>query len=187
MDKECKVFSGGFNKILDLISVEENEVSDKFERFVKLIPQNIKNEISQCCDFEFCDDDFEVSVVRLVNAIDFDFIKLKPYLRFNVYVHRLFEDDLLPKKLFSLSVKNMRPNYAKNDLNEQDLSLNTLWEVYLDCNEFGPFLEYRKTFRGDEVYSRKKQISFYQLENCLETEEEYEDDWEIEFDADFEV
>lgn len=187
MDKECKVFSGGFNKILDLISIEQNEVADKFERFVKLIPQNIKNEISQCCDFEYIDDDCEIDMSRLVNSIDVDFIKFRPYLRFEIYIHKLFEEDLSPKKLFSLCVKNTKPNYKKSTSNEVDRSINTAWEVYLDYNDFGPYLEYRKIFRGEKIYSKKEQMSYYQLENCLETEEEYEDDWEIEFDADFEV
>ncbi len=179
MNKEYKIFDKGFNKILDLISIRENEVSDKFAKFVKLLPYNVKEETQKCCDFETQNEEFEVSFARLVNAIDFDFVNLKPYLRFEIYVHKLFGEDLSPKKIFSLKVHNLVG--AKNK------DFDILWEVYLDYNDFGPYLEYKKIFGGNERYLIRKQITFYELERHLETEEQYEDDWEIEFDADFEV
>lgn len=179
MNKEYKIFDKGFNKILDLISIGENETSDKFAKFVKLLPYNVKEETQKCCDFETQNEDCEVSYSRLVNAIDFEFVKLKPYLRFEIYVHKLFKEDLSPKKIFSLKVNNlMGANYKDFDIS---------WEVYLDYNDFGPYLEFKKTLCGNERYLLRKQISYYELERYLETEEQYEDDWEIEFDADFEV
>lgn len=203
MEKEYKIFKDGFNKILDLLSLVDKEVELNYKKIVDMIPENIVGAVSQCNDFETHNSKYGVDFMRFVNAVSLDFTVKQPYSRSEIYVHRLFDEDLSPKKLFSLTVRNTpikKPNiqlfYEEKDgkynfigtndkPNEKNIDIT--WEIYLEYNDFEPYLIYSKLFRGMEIETKEIPITFDELTQYIETEDEYEEDWEVEFDADFDV
>ena len=100
MEDKYKIFNNGFNKILDLIGCLDCDIKKYYKKIVDLIPDNVVDAVSNCDDFQTESKQFSVDFMRLVNAVSLDYIQNKPYLRSEIYVHRLFEDDLSPKKLF---------------------------------------------------------------------------------------
>ena len=203
MEEKYKIFKQGFNKILDLLSLVDDEVEVNYKKFINIIPGNVLGAVSECDDFATHNDKYYVDFMRMVNAVSLDFINNKPYLRTEIYVHRLYEEDLAPKKLFSLTVRNTsikKPNiqlfYEEKD-NKFDFvgtndkpkenNIDISWEVYLEYEDFEPYLVYKKFFRGLEIVSKEIPITFDELAQFIEDEEEYEEDFEVEFDADFDL
>lgn len=203
MEEDFKVFTKGFDKILDLIELGDDEVCEKYKKYMSMVPSNVLDAVSESKDFETGNSQFTVDFMRYENAVSLDFIRKNKYLRSEVYIHRLHEEDLSPKKIFSLKVRNTKNKkedlkfyYVEKDgkydfvgTNDKpnEINVDISWEVYLNYNDFGPYLEYIKSFRGMQIYSRTIQLTFDELTQYFETEEKCGDDWEIEFDADFDV
>ena len=203
MDEDYKIFTKGFDKILDLISLGDDEVCEKYKKYISIIPNNVLSAVSESKDFETGNECFNVDFMRYENAVSLDFIRKKNYLRSEIYIHRLHDEDLSPKKLFSLTVRNTKRKkddirffyvekhgklnfVGTNDLpNEKNFEIS--WQVLLDYNNFEPVLIYKKFFRGIEIESKEFPVTFDELSQYFETEEKCGDDWEIEFDAEFDV
>jgi hypothetical protein len=203
MEERYKIFKNGFNKILDLLSSVDDEIELNYKKLVSIIPSNVVGAVSECDDFSTHNDKYYVDFMRLVNAVSLDYINKKPHLRTEIYIHRLFEEDLSPKKLFSLTVRNTpikKPsirlfyeekdgkfNFVRTGDRPNEKSIDISWEVYLDYEDFEPYLVYKKFFRGLEIVSKKIDITFDELTQYIEDIEDYEEDMEVEFDADFDL
>lgn len=207
MREEYKVFDKGFNKVIDLVEQYDSKVINKFKAVLNIMPNKVVDAMGECADFAFEASEYDVDFMRLVNAVSLDFSRKKNYLKAEVYIHRYFEDDLfktdLNIKLMSVCLRNT-PNkktnmqlfyeekdgayrYVGSNYDGNEEFLDASWDVYLEMRDDEYYLISSRTFRGIEVYRKEHLISFDELYRFIEDQDDYEDDWEIEFDPDFDI
>lgn len=207
MDSEYLIFDKGFNKVLDLIGSVDNEAVNNYKKIVNIIPEEVLDAISGCEDFATDCAEFNVDFMRLVNAVSLDFSRNKNFIRTDIYVHRIFEDDLfknnLSLKIFAINVRNTenkKPNIQLNYIQEKggykfvgtndnanEKIIDYTFEIYLDSRDDQYFLVSVKSFRGVVLNTKEVEISFDELMCAVEDEDDCEDDCEVEFDADFDL
>lgn len=204
MDNNYKIFAKGFNKTLDMLD-NFKKVSNLFKRVVDIIPKNVVEKFSSCEDYPFDGGDYHIELARMTNEVSIDFTRYKNYLHAEVSVHRIFEDDMSPNKLFSIYIRNV-PQKAKalqiyyqeeggkvhfvgtNDENYLK-TIDIKYEISFDYDENKqPYLILKTYFRGQELTDEVHYpISFDELAQIFEDEDPYEEDWTVEFDADFDL
>lgn len=199
MKKNYKVFDKGFNKILDLIEEYCDDFYERYKSIIDIINENVLDAVNECEDFATGNKEYDVDFMRLVNKISLDYIRKKNYLRSEISIHRIFEEDLFKDgfecEIFSIEQRNTKQKlqnvqfyYEEKDgkYNFLGMSENSLCridlvmvdeEFYLICTE-------NNGFRTEQ---RKIPISFDELCQFVENEDDYEEDMDIEFDADFDV
>lgn len=203
------IFDKGYNKILDLIGVVDPNLDKVYKNFAMKLSNRLVNRISGCENFSIDNEDFHVELSMLVNSLWLDHIKKREkYLAYEIYVHRLFEEDLfvdeLNYRLFRFGFRNSEKKspdlklyyeekdgklkYMGSNDEEGEFIIDTYWDVYLERREDDNFyLICKKEFRGAVIYENEVEITFDELMQCVETEDEYEEDWDVEFDADFDL
>lgn len=207
MKDNYKVFDKGFNKVLDLVESKDKSIFNNFKTIIDIIPDNVIDAISSCDDFATEEENFNVDFMRLVNAVSLEFTNNNKYLKSDVYVHRIFEEDLFKQelnlKIFSINMRNTFKKMPKLELfyeqvgdkykfvgsNDKDKEkiLDYTCEIYLANKEDEFYLNIINQFRGIELSNIQIPITFDELMNYVEVEDEFEEDMEIEFDADFEL
>lgn len=206
MDRKFKVFQKGFNKVFDLIETADVLAIDDYEKLVGNLPVDVLMNMLTCEDFNIDNEKYNADMVRLVNAVSLEYIKYKNYLKTDIYVHRLFQEDLYKEevniKLFAYSkrntVKKKEPlkvffnhengKYKLEKVENDDKNIiDTSCEVFLERIDDDFYLRTHRIVRGWEIYEKIIPVSFDEILQCVEDEDEYEEDIEIEFDADFDL
>lgn len=206
MEEKYKIFNKGFNKILDLITDFDDEIIRKYKKIVDILPSSVVAAMNECDDFATECDEFNVDFMRLVNAVSLDFARYKNYLRTEICVHRFFREDLfknnLSLKIFSINLRNTKKKkpdlqffykevdgkYVYEETNDNaEKNIDLSMEIYLDSRGDEYYLVCIKNFRGIEVSQKEKLVSFDELMQSVEDEDDFEEDMEIEFDADFDL
>ena len=201
MENKYKIFDIGFNKILDLVESADQIIANYYKRLVKMLPENVVDAVSGCVDFATDCDEFAVDFMRFQNAVSLDYARNKDYLRFEIYVQRLYEDDLGPKKLFSINIRNTtrkqpdlqvyyeyedsKLKFVRTSDKDYKKNIDVTFEVLLAYEDFEPYLICKSYYRGIVNTEKRVDISFDELTQYLEDEEPYEEEMEFEFDADF--
>ena len=207
MREEYKVFDKGFNKVLDLVESYNSSFYNKYKSVIDTVDDIVLDAVVDCEDFATGNAKYDVDFMRLPNAVSLDYTRKKKFLRSEIYVHRIFEEDLFKMgvelKLFSIDirncekkpknlefyyeVKNNKLNFVgTNDTKDKiDIDIHYQIDLVSENDEF--YLVCTKELRGVPIYSKEIPISFDELYQYVETEEEYEEDMEVEFDADFDL
>ena len=159
MKEEYKIFDKGFNRVLDLMSDADPSLAEIYAKSVRSIPRVVKDMTARCVDYQTTNNNYSVECARLVNAIDLDYTNYKNNIRCEL-------------------------NFVKTNDNNIRKNIEFRYEVYLQNidNEF--YLTVTKSFRGVEIYTKQVPISFDELLDCVELEDEYEEAMEIELDFD---
>ena len=206
MENKYKIFQKGFNKVFDLIETADDLAIRDYEKLVESLPVETLIKLFECDDFNVDNERYNADLVRLVNAVSLEFIKYKDYLKTDVYIHRLFEEDLYKEevniKLFAYAqrntVKKKEPlkvylnhendEYKLERIENNDKSIiDTSCEIFLERIGDDFFLRTHRIVRGWEIYEKVIPVSFDEILQCVEDEDEYEEDIEIEFDAEFDL
>jgi len=206
MEKKYKVFQKGFNRVLDLIESADGFAFNDYINLIESLPQEVVNKLYDCDDFNVDNKFYNADMLRMVNAVSLEYIRYKNYLKTDVFIHRLFEEDLYKDdvniKLFAYSQRNTpdkkepykmyfnkkNKDYIYTGDNQTDEKiLDTTCEIFLQRKDDDFYLITTRNFRGWEMYEKAVPISFDELLQCIEDEDEYEEDLEIEFDAEFDL
>ncbi len=186
MEDKYKIFNYGFNKILDLVEFVDSDIADNYKKHISIVPSNVINAVCDCDDFATSTPKFSVDYMDFDNSVSFDYTNKQPYIRTEIYIHKLFGEDLSPKKLFSLTVRNTKIkqpdlqfhyelkdgelNLIKTSDNNCLKNIEISWEVYLAYEEMEPYLVYKKFYRGIEIVSKEVKISFDELTQFIDDE-----------------
>ena len=203
MDNKYKVFQKGFHKVLDLVETADENAIKYYENLVGNLPVEVLLKMLECEDFNITNDNYIAEAVRLVNEINFEFVRNKKFAQIEMNVHRIFEEDLYKDevriRLFSFYARNVknRPKalqvflqenngkYKLEKLENDDKNLIDInCEVFLERIDDDFYLRTRKTIRGWEVCDKIVPVSFDEIIQCVEIEDEYEEDIEMELDFD---
>ena len=206
MDNKFKVFQNGFHKVLDLVETADKTAIKNYESVIRILPSDVLIEMFNCEDFNIENENYNADMLRLVNALSLEFIRYKNYLKADLYVHRVFEEDLYkdevdikifayacrnsenkrePLKMFFESV-NGKYKFVGAENTDKNI-IDESCEVFLQRVDDDFFLRTRRVIRGWEIYNKAIPISFDEILQCVEDEEEYAEDIEIEFDAEFDL
>lgn len=207
MEERHKIFQKGYNKILDLVEEIDGYLVKKYKQFVNSLPEEVIDVIGECEDACGVNDDYDIEICALVNAVDIDFTRFKNYLRTNICVHRIFEDNLFEGecsiRIFSFSERNTKKKmpdlkmfyeevdgkyrYLGNNDQTNGNAKEYEWDVYLD--RFGDdfILSSTMYFKGCEIYKNERLISFDEVMQCVEDEDDFEEDMEFDFTPDFDI
>ena len=186
MEDKYKIFNYGFNKILDLVEMVDSDIINNYKKYLNIVPENVIYAVAESDDFSTYSQKFSVDYMEFGDSVSFDYSNKQPYLRMEILINKLFGEDLAPKKLFSMTVRNTKikqPDLQfhyelidgklklirtsdKECLKNIDIS----WEVYLAYEEMEPFLIYKKYFRGVEVTSKEVNITFDELTQFIDDE-----------------
>ena len=199
MELEYRIFEKGFNKMLDLVNVWDEEVAKRFKSLVRIMPNTVTRKTHKCQDILIDNDIYNFEMLRTENSLNIDYIiKGEKFLKNEVYIRRIFEEDLQKEdfdiELFSIYQRNTskRPprivfdgsdNYL-NMLTSQDGSKEIKYTIGLkDVGEY--FFLYKKTnVKGVEVVEGLAMLETVELFEHLETEDEYEEELEVYLDLD---
>lgn len=199
MELEYRIFEKGFNKVLELVSVWDEEVAKRFKSLVRIMPNSVTRKTYKCQDILIDNDVYNFEMLRTENSLNIDYIiKGEKFLKTEVYIRRIFEEDLLKEdfdiELFSIYQRNTskRPprimfdgsdNYL-NMLTNQDGSKEIKYTIGLKgVGDY--FFLYKKTnIKGVEVLEGLAMLECVELFDYLETEDEYEEELEVYMDLD---
>lgn len=206
MREEYKVFNKGFNKIFDLVETVEPKLISRYQTFIDSLPRIVLDKTSKCKDFIIDTDNYTVEMDRMPNSLDLDYIQKNGYKRTQIMVHRYFEQELFEqdvsitlltfsqrntarkKKDLQLFYEEINNQYKFIGCNDPDLTdIDYKWEVFFEMQNDEFYLISKFSFRGLEISCKKIEVSFDELFQCIETEDEYEEDLEIEFNPDFDL
>lgn len=207
MREEYKVFDKGFNKVLDLVESYNSAFYKKYEAIIDTIDDVVLDAVVDCEDFATGNNNFDVDFMRLVNAVSLDYTRKKNYLRSEIYVHRIFEEDLfktgLELKLFSIDQRNCEKkpknlefyyevngdklNFVGTNDKKDNIDIDMHYQIDLVSENEEFYLICTKELRGIPVYRKEIPVSFDELYQFVENEDKYEEDMEVEFDADFDL
>ncbi|MBR4998334.1 MAG: hypothetical protein IKY10_00495 [Clostridia bacterium] len=203
MENKYKVFQKGFHKVLDLVETADVYAIKDYERLVGNLPGDVLIEMFKCEDFVIDNEKYNADMVRLVNELSFEFVTNKKFSQTEMTIHRVFEEDLYKDevyvRLFSYSFRNTskkqepmqvfyeekdgKYNYTGNNKENNSFDLNC--EVYLERIDDDFYLRSVRTICGWEIYDKRIPVTFDEIIQCVEDEDEYADDLEMELD--FEV
>ncbi len=184
MDSEYKIFDKGFNKVLDLVESAAGQGAEGFQNLVDILPDEVLEETKKCEEFSDANQFYVVDLCNTGNTLHFDFARNYNYLRVMVKLHRIFQKELDENdniELFEFVIKNT-PTGVKNCSN----ALEYRWNINLVLKGYDYYLTTITTI-NNKVYFNEVQVSYDEIQNCLETENEYSPDLEVEFDADFDL
>jgi len=203
MDNKYKVFQKGFHKVLDLVETADDTAIQFYEKFIGQLPAEVLLGLVTCEDFVIDDEKYNADMVRLVNELSFQYVLNQKFSQTSLSVHRVLEEDLYKDvvniKIFSYSYRNtkIKPEpfkvyfeerdgkyFYQGNNKKQNNDLDVKCEVYLlrDDNEF--FLRSVRTINGWEIYDKQIPVTFDEIIHCVEDEEEYEEEIEMELDFD---
>lgn len=181
MREEYKVFDKGFNKVLDLVSSAKGQAAEGYCNFINILPDEVLEELSTCEEFEKSNQFYIVSLCNSGNTLHLEFASNYKYIRSQLKVHRIFQNELDEEdniELFEFVIKNT-PTGEKKGANAYEYR----WNINLVLKGYDYYLNTITTI-NNKVYYNEVEISFDEIQNCLETEDEYIPDIEIEFDSD---
>lgn len=204
MENKFKVFQKGFHKVLGLVEIADEAAIRYYENLVGNLPVDILMKLIECDDFNINNENYIADAVRLVNEISFEYIKNNKYSQIEMSVHRIFEEDLYKDdvniKLYSFSLRNTKnkPKPVTLFISEENGKfklertenfdknvIDITCEVFLERVDDDFYLRTKKTSRGWEVDDKVEPVSFDEIMQCVEDEDEYEED--IEMDLDFDI
>ncbi len=210
------IFKNGFNKVLELVEFADLNVINKYKEIINQIPEESLEMISELEDFNIESNGYIVDMVVSENKIDLEVIRNKNYAQYQMQICRYYPFQLFPSLSKSLKFIPIEPirliKIAERNTKNKNEDLNFYFEqkdgeiTYFGNNdtsngkivdfEFEVFIEMIGTkycltsvltFRGVEVYAKRKYIHSEQLFACAEKEDPYKEDIEIDFDADFDL
>lgn len=202
MDNKYKVFQKGFHKVLDLVETADDFAIKCYEKLVGNLSGDVLIEMFKCDDFSIDCDQYNAEMVRLVNELSFEFVTNKKFSQTSLSVHRVFEEDLYKNevyvRLFSYSFRNtskkqelMKVFFEERDgkynytgSNKENNSFDINCEVYLERVDDDFFLRSVRTVCGWEIYDKRVPVTFDEIIQCVEDEDEYVEDIEMELDFD---
>ena len=207
MRDKYKVFDKGFNKVLDLLEDYCPKFYNKYKSVIDTVHDTVLDAVVDCEDFSTGNDKFDVDFMRLVNAVSLDYTRKQNYLRSDIYIHRIFEEDLFksdlclnifsidqrnsenkPKNLeFYYEQKGNKLNFVGTNDKGNKIDMDTHYQVDLIINGEDYYLLCTKEFRGHELYRKEIPISFDELYQYIEDVDKFEEDMDVEFDADFDL
>ncbi len=206
MDKKYKVFQKGFNGVLDLIETADGFAFKSYENLINSLPKEIVEKLYDCDDFNVENVNYNADLLRTVNAVSLEFISYKDYLKTDIFVRRIFEEELYKEdvdiKLFAYAQRNTTKKQEpfkmffnkqgddyvyQGDNQGDDKILDTTCEIFLQRKGDDFYLLTKRNFRGWEIYKKTISVSFDEVLQCLEDEDEYEEEMEVEFDAEFDL
>ena len=202
MDNKYKVFQKGFHKVLDLVETADVYAIRDYERLIGNLSGEILINMYKCDDFIVDNDNYNADMVRLVNELSFEFVTNKKFSQTSLSVHRVFEEDLYKDevfiKLFSYSFRNTskKPEplkvyfeetdakYSFTGTSKENNNIDINCEVYLERIDDDFYLRSVRTICGWEIYNKQIPVTFDEIIQCVEDEDEYEEDIEMELDFD---
>lgn len=199
MNKEYKIFSKGFNKILDLVEVYNEDFYAEYKAIIDTINDTVLSAVKECEDFATGNGEYDVDFMRLVNEVSLDYTRKKNYMRSDICIHRIFEEDLfkngLKQKIFSIDQRNTKVKlphvqfyYEEKNGKYDFVGINHDVHYQIDLEMLdGEFYIVSSVFNGIKTHRIKVPISFDELLNYVEKEDEFEEDLEVEFDSDFDL
>lgn len=209
MEEEFKIFQECYNKTLDLIADVDFALIKKFKSFVQILPNDVVKRISVGKDFntDYENTEFYAEMLAFNNSLDFDFTRYKNYLRVEFKISRFFVEQLYedgePIELFNFKYRNEEEKqpelrvfyelkdgkfvYNGDNNKAKPHYVDIEYEVYIEKQNDKYILVSRKMSRGWVIYEKKYQAFLDELIQCSETEDEYEKDEAIEFEADFDI
>ncbi len=211
MEEEYKIFKNNFNKALDLVSNVDPELEKKYKQIVRRFPRDLIYKISTEEFFHtpLDNDDYYAEMDTFNRQVVLDYTRYDNYLRVEIEVGRYFPQQLYteilegPIKVFNLRYRNQRIKqpelrlfyevregkifYTGNNDKADHNYVEVEYDVFLEKNGVDFMLTSRKTVRGWLIYEKKYLVYLDELIHCAELEEDYKDDDEVEFDADFDL
>ena len=194
MREDYKVFDKGFNKVLDLIESAAGQGAEGYENLVDILPDDVLEKLETCEEFEIENQFYIASLCNTGNTLHFEFARRYNYLRVQLKVHRIFQEEIDSDdniELFELVLKNTPTGVKKGENAFEDR-----WNINLVLDGFDYYLKTLTTIDDksninqkivDKVYVSKVPVTYDEIQTSLETEEEYSPDLEVEFDSEFEV
>jgi len=194
MREEYKVFDKGFNKVLDLIESAKGQGAEGYCNFVNILPDEVLEKLDTCEEFEIENQFYIASLCNTGNTLHFDFARRYNYLRVQLKVHRIFQEEIENNdsiELFELVLKNT-PTGVKKGEN----AFEYRWNINLVLEGFDYYLKTLTTIDDksnrnkkivDKIYVSKVPVTYDEIQTSLETEDEYSPDLEIEFDAGYDL
>lgn len=194
MREEYKVFDKGFNKVLDLIESAKGQGAEGYCNFVNILPDEVLEKLETCEEFEIENQFYIASLCNTGNTLHFDFARRYNYLRVQLKVHRIFQEEIENNdsiELFELVLKNT-PTGVKKGEN----AFEYRWNINLVLEGFDYYLKTLTTIDDksnrhkkivDKIYVSKVPVTYDEIQTSLETEDEYKPDLEIEFDSGYDL
>ena len=206
MKEENKVFTEKYNNLLDLVEMVDEDIIDKYEKFIEGLPNVVKNKLQQQKEF-ICDGkNFRTILDVYEDQLCFEMTKYNKYLCTSICLQPFYEDEigdcqegLEPMDIdedglfiFSLSFINteeepmMKLHYVQqgNDYNFVGAKANGVelcCEVFLRRKDGEFYLVSKMKFNELEVYTKKCKVNYSDLMDCITCEgyDSYSDDNEI--------
>ena len=194
MREDYKVFDKGFNKVLDLIESAKGQGAEGYCNFVNILPDEVLEKLETCEEFETENQFYIASLCNTGNTLHFDFARRYNYLRVQLKVHRIFQEEIEKDdniELFELVLKNTPTAVKKGED-----SFEYRWNINLVLEGYDYYLKTLTTIDDksnrhkkivDKIYVSKVPVTYDEIQTSLETEDKYSPDLEVEFDGEFEV
>ena len=184
MREEYKVFDKGFNKVLDLIESAQGQGAEGFQNLVDILPDEVLEKLETCEEFDKSNQFYIASLCNTGNTLHFDFARRYNYIRSQLKLHRIFQKELDDNdniEIFEFVLKNTPTGEKKGPK-----AYEYRWNINLVLKGYDYYLTTITTI-NNKVYFNEVQVSYDEIQSCLETEEDYSPDLEFEFDADFDL
>lgn len=214
MEDQDFIFQNGYNKIINILEDVDTKLSRRHSAVVSILSQEVLDKVAQLKDFSISSEKENVEMIVFCNKIVLDYTRYQNYLSVEMEVNRIYEEQAFPKinkkgeyvqedpiLLYRLALRNT-PNRnnqvhtyfelvdgkynfvnATVDPNVLDVEYN----VYLEKINDKFYIKSVKSSYGLEVYTKRAEFSFDEIIDCIEDEDDYEEDLEIEFEADFDL
>jgi len=216
MHSKYKIFQKGYNNILDLLEIADYSVFKKYIQMVSSLPEEVIEKTQEFEEFSEEHKNYIADLTMCVNQIDFDYINTKDYLRTSIMIHRIFEQNIVPSitksgklipikpiEVFKMEVRNTKDKkpplelyyeqengnlkYMGDNDNSEKPTIDYCWTITLEQDDDIYFLRSKHTARGWDIYEKTTDVTFDEVIRTVETEDEYEEDMQIEFEADFDL
>lgn len=215
MEEEYQIFQKGFNKIINLISDVDENLAKQHKNVVRSMPAYVLDKIEQLEDFSEQTEKYNTEMIMFNNKLVLDFTRYSNFCNAEMEVHRIFEQHVFPKVdkkgeyvqeeplvLYKLSMRNTPKKKNNLEVHYEERNgkyvlvgisgdeagiVDVTYTLSLEKVAGKFYLISTKTSRGWEIYSKRCQISFDEIISAVEDEDDYQEDLEVEFEADFDL
>lgn len=197
MDKKYLIFKEEFNCILELIdsydssflSVYKNVVDKMYVKAIESIPQVAREDLISDCgskdEFKITLHNYDIEYMYLETGCFLDIVRKNPFIKADVNIQAIYDENISYLNLFSLSIRNMKKledrleieyfqdengnfQLIKDNLNSDRNAINFDWTVDLMREDDKYYLILRKWHRGAELDSKQVEINQEEVWDCLD-------------------
>lgn len=99
-----KVFSEQHNKLLDLVEMVDQDLANKYQKFISSMPDDVYDLLDTKKKFAYKGDNCKVVLDRFDNMLEFEHVREDKYLCTSLNLYTFYEDDLLDEVEYSIDI-----------------------------------------------------------------------------------